>query len=201
MNDMILILDRSQEFGMELARRLRAEQIDARIAHADTAVEDIRGFDPRGIILCGEANGELDGEILKLGIPVLAVGRAAYRLLACMGGANAGVAISEKKAQVIYGRSALFTGVGDSERFFHEVQTLMLPADVTETANAAGCTIAFEDTANRYYGIQFDLERNDLEGSQILTNFVLDICGCTRTWTLETPPRVLPSAMARLALP
>lgn len=186
MNDMILILDRSQEFGMELARRLRAEQIDARIAHADTAVEDIRGFDPRGIILCGEANGELDGEILKLGIPVLAVGRAAYRLLACMGGANAGVAISEKKAQVIYGRSALFTGVGDSERFFHEVQTLMLPADVTETANAAGCTIAFEDTANRYYGIQFDLERNDLEGSQILTNFVLDICGCTRTWTLET---------------
>ena len=186
MNDMILILDRSQEFGMELARRLRAEQIDARIAHADTPVEDIRSFDPRGIILCGEANGELDGEILKLGIPVLAVGRAAFRLLACMGGANAGVAISGKKAQVIYGRSALFTGVSDGERFFDEVQTLMLPADVTETADAAGCTIAFEDTANKYYGIQFDLERNDLEGAQILTNFVLDICGCSRTWTLET---------------
>jgi len=187
MNDMILILDRSQEFGMEIARRLRAEQIDARIAHADMAVEEIRGFDPQGLILCGEAGGELDGEILKLGIPVLAVGRAAYRLLACMGGANADVAICEKKAQVVYGRSALFTGVSDGDRFFHEAQTLMLPADVAETASAAGCTIAFEDTENKHYGVQFDLERNDLEGSQILTNFVLDICGCSRTLPLGSP--------------
>ena len=186
MNDMILILDRSQEYGMEIARRLRAEQIDARIAHAGTPVEEIRSFDPRGVILCGESDGELDGEILQLGIPVLGLGRAAYRLLSCMGGANAGVAISEKKAQVVYGKSPLFTGVSDGDRFFHEAQTLMLPADVAETASAAGCTIAFEDAENRHYGVQFDLERNDLEGSQILTNFVLDICGCSRSWTLET---------------
>ena len=186
MSDMILILDHSQEFGMEIARRLRAEQIHARIAHADTPVEEIRSLAPCGIVLCGEAGGELDREILALGIPVLAVGCAAYRLLACMGGANAGVAISEKKAQVSYARSALFTGVSDGERFFHEAQTLMLPADIAETASAGGCTIAFEDAENRHYGIQFDLERNDLEGAQILTNFVLDICGCSRTWTLET---------------
>lgn len=186
MNDMILILDRSQEYGMELARRLRAEQIDAKIVHADTAAEEIRSFEPRGMILCGEASGELDGEILQLGIPVLAVGRAAYRLLACMGGANAGEAITEKKAHVVYGRSDLFTGVADGDRFFREAQTLMLPADVIETASAGGCTIAFEDTANKHYGVQFELERNDLEGAQILTNFVLDICGCSRTWTLDT---------------
>lgn len=186
MNDMILILDRSQEYGMEIARRLRAEQIYARIAPADTSAESIRALNPRGVILCGEAYDELDDQIVKLGMPVLALGRAAYGLLACLGGAHADAAISEKKALVNYGRSALFTGVSDGERYFKEARTLMLPADVTETASAAGCSIAFEDTQNPCFGVQFDLERNDLEGSQILMNFVMDICGCSRTWTLDT---------------
>ena len=186
MNDMILILDRSQEYGMEIARRLRAEQIYARIAPADTSAESIRALNPRGVILCGEAHDELDDQIVKLGMPVLALGRAAYGLLACLGGAHADAAISEKKALVNYGRSALFTGVSDGERYFKEARTLMLPADVTETASAAGCSIAFEDTQNPCFGVQFDLERNDLEGSQILMNFVMDICGCSRTWTLDT---------------
>lgn len=199
MNDMILILDRSQEFGMEIARRLRAEQIDARIASADTPSQAIKSLDPRGVILCGELDSEPDREILTLGMPVLALGRAAYRLLSCMGGANAGMAISEKKAQVVYGRSALFTGISDGERFFHEAQTLMLPADVTETASAAGCSIAFEDPEKRLYGVQFDLERNDPEGSMILTNFVLDICGCQPTWTLETALEQAQQMLARAA--
>ena len=186
MNDMILILDHSQEYGMEIARRLRAEQIEARIAPADAAAQRIRSMDPCGVILCGEAEGTLDSEILTLGMPVLALGRATYRLLSSLGGANAGVAISERKAQVVYARSALFTGIGDSERYFGQAQTLMLPADVVETASAGGCTVAFEDAEHKHYGVQFDLERNDPEGSQILTNFVLDICGCRRTWTLES---------------
>ena len=70
MNDMILILDRSQEFGMEIARRLRAEQIYARIAPADTAVQAIRELNPRGVILCGEAHDTPDEEIVKLGMSI-----------------------------------------------------------------------------------------------------------------------------------
>ncbi|MBR5301298.1 MAG: 7-cyano-7-deazaguanine synthase [Clostridia bacterium] len=186
MIDMILILDRSQEFGMEIARRLRAEQIYARIAPANTTAQAIRDMNPRGVILCGEAQETPDEEIVKLDMPVLALGRAAYGLLSCMGGAHADVAISEKRALMNYGRSALFTGINDGERFFNEAHTLMLPADVTEIANAGGCSIAFEDTENKRFGVQFDLERNDPEGSQILMNFVLDICGCSRAWTLET---------------
>jgi len=185
MNDMILILDHSQEYGMEIARRLRAENIFAKIVPARTAAQKIRAMNPRGVILCGESAMETDEAITELGVPVLAIGRAAYTLLSRLGGANAGVAIEEKKALVSYGRSALFTGISDGERFFHAAQTLMLPADICETASAGGCSMAFEDTEKKLYGVQFDLERNDPEGSVILTNFVVDICGCQGIWTLE----------------
>lgn len=187
MNDIILILDSSQEVGQEIAKRLRAENICAQIASAGTTAQEIRARDVRGLILCGALDGQhaLDEAVAALGIPVLAVGRAAYGLLGILGGANAGVAISEKKALTAYGKSALFTGIGDGERYYTQAQTLMLPADVAETACAAGCTIAFEDKEKRLYGVQFDLERNDPEGSAILMNFVIDICGCPSTWTLE----------------
>lgn len=187
MNDMILILDGSQEYGMEIARRLRAEQIYARVAPLRMAQESVCQSGLRGVILCGGGGDEaLCETIAALETPVLALGEAAYTLLRALGGANAGVAMSEKKALVTYEKSALFTGVADGERFFKEAQTLMLPADIAETASAGGCTIAFEETEKKKYGVQFELERNDPEGSSILTNFVLDICGCARTWTLET---------------
>lgn len=188
MNDMILILDGSQEYGTEIARRLRAEEICARVLPADASAQEIRRLDPRGIILCTEHRTP-DEAIAALGIPVLAIGQAAYALLAMLGGAHAGAAICEKKTLVTYEKSALFTGLTGGERFFKEAQTLMLPADVIQTADAGGCTVAFEDTEKKLYGVQFELERNDPEGSEILTNFVIDICGCGRTWTLETALR------------
>lgn len=188
MNDMILILDSTQEAGQELARRLRAENICAQIAPAGTKAEAIRARGARGMILCGADNAAgdmLDPQILQMGIPVLAIGRAAYGLLDILGGAHADVAISEKKAAMTYGKSALFTGISDGERYFAQAYTLMLPADVAETASAAGCTMAFEDAHRRIYGVQFELERNDPEGTAILMNFAMDICGCRNTWTPE----------------
>lgn len=188
MNDMILILSDSQEYSQEIAQRLRAEQICAQIMPASASAKEVAMRDARGVLLCGamETNGGvLDAGITRLGIPVLAIGQAAYALLAALGGAQADVAIEEKRAQITYGKSALFTGVSDGERYFAQARTLMLPPDVEETACAAGCTIAFEDKAHRQYGVQFDMERNDLDGAAVLTNFVLDICGCSRIWTLD----------------
>lgn len=188
MNDIILILDSAQEIGQEIAKRLRAEKICAQIAPASMTAQEIRARDVRGVILCGAMNAKsaaLDEAIAGLNIPVLALGQAAYALLRLLGGAHADMAISDKKAMMHYGKSTLFTGIGDGERFFGEARTLMLPPDVVETADAAGCTIAFENAEKRLYGVQFDLERNDPEGSAILMNFVLDICGCAGSWTLE----------------
>ena len=63
--------------------------------------------------------------------------------------------------------------------------TLMLPADVQVTAGAGGCTVAFEDRQTVAFGIQFELERNDPDGSTILKNFARDICGCMPWFTMD----------------
>lgn len=188
MNDMILILNYSDVFSAEIARRLRAEQVYARIVCGATTAAQIRGMNPRGIILSGEAaggQGVLDAGILDLGIPVLALGHAAHLLLAVLGGASADTAISERKAMIEYSESMLFAGVSSGERYLAQAQTLMLPPDVTETARAGGCAIAFENPQKRQYGVQFELERNDPEGSAILKNFARDICGCSAWWSLD----------------
>ncbi len=69
------------------------------------------------------------------------------------------------------------------ERYIQEAVTLMLPADVQVTAGAGGCTVAFEDSKRSLFGVQFELERNDPDGSTILKSFARDICGCTPWFT------------------
>lgn len=188
MNDMILILNYSDEFAMEAARRLRAEHIYCQIISGMTTAGQIREIAPRGILLTGEPGsgaGVFDAQILGLGIPVLAMGHAAHMLLAAQGGASAGVAMADRKAMIEYGESLLFARVADGERYIPEALTLMLPADVQMTASASGCTIAFENAVKRQYGVQFELERNDPDGTTILTNFARDICGCNAWWTID----------------
>ncbi|MGN0772497.1 MAG: hypothetical protein ACI4MP_01730 [Candidatus Ventricola sp.] len=202
MHDRILILNYSDEFSMEIARRLRAEQIYAQIAAPDTTAAQVEALAPRGVILSGEALGkdaQLDEGILRLGIPVLALGHAAHLLLGSLGGASADPAIIEKKALVQYGASALFAGVREGERYIRQAHTLMLPTGVTETASAAGCAIAFEDTEKKQYGVQFELERNDPEGTTILMNFARDICGCSAWWTIDAAREQAEAALSRAA--
>jgi len=199
MNDMILILNYSDEFSLEVARRLRAEQVYGRIISGMTTASQVEEMAPKGIILCGAAGnapGVFDAGILDLDIPVLALGHASHMMLAAQGGASAGVAIAEKKANIEYERSAIFTGVESGERYLKEVMTLMLPPDVKMIASASGCTIAFESSEKRQYGVQFELERNDPEGSAILKNFTRDICQCTAWWTEEACRKAAEISMA-----
>jgi len=188
MHDMILILNYSDEFSIEIARRLRTEQVYARIVPGDISADEIAVIAPRGVILSGEASGknaDFDAKIAKLGIPVLAMGHASHMLLAAMGGACASAVITAKKAMIEYGESALFAGIDSGERYIEQALTLMLPPNVRETAGAGGCTIAFEDEEKLRFGIQFELERNDPDGSAILMNFVRDVCGSTPWWSEE----------------
>ena len=186
--DMILILSYSNEYALEMAKRLRAEQIYSRIVSGMTTAAQIRALSPQGIIMTGEAkssSGVFDAGILELGIPVLALGHAAHMLLAAQGGASADVALSERKTDIRYGESALFRGLSSGERYIKEALMLMLPPDVQMSASAGGCTLAFERADRKQYGVQFELERNDPEGAAILKNFALEICGCAPWWTLD----------------
>ncbi|MBQ2835024.1 MAG: hypothetical protein IJE71_10520 [Clostridia bacterium] len=202
MNDMILILNYSDEYSMQIARRLRAEQVYAKVLPGGTTAEEVRGMQPRGVILSGESDGCggcFDAGILDLDIPVLAIGHAAHLLLSAMGGASAGEAIRDRKVAIQYEKSLLFTGVADGERYVGSAMTLMLPADVKVIASAGACTMAFESESRRQYGVQFELERNDLEGSAMLKNFARDICGCSAWWSVDAALSIAERALGNAA--
>ena len=59
MNDMILILNYSDEFAAEAAKRLRSEQVFSNIISGMTTAEQSREIAPRGIILCGETQSAM----------------------------------------------------------------------------------------------------------------------------------------------
>ncbi|MBP3657513.1 MAG: phosphoadenosine phosphosulfate reductase family protein [Clostridia bacterium] len=188
MNDMILVLNFSNEFAMEIARRLRVERVYSRVMSGMTTAAQIREVAPKGIILAGEAKsavGVMDAGILELGIPVLALGHASHMLLAAQGGACAGVALSGRKAAVCCEESALLRNLYGGERYIEEALVLMLPPDVRMIASAGGCTIAFEKTGAQQFGVQYEIERNDPDATTMLMNFARDICGCTPWWTTE----------------
>ena len=187
MNDTILVLSYSERTSLELAKRIRGEQVFSLILPGSTTAAQIRDLQPKGIILSGEeaGSGVLDAEILELGVPVLAVGHTAHMMLMTLGGACAGTGIFHRKVDVHFEESVLFTGAEDGERYIREAQTLMLPANLRMTASGGGCTIAFEDAERRLYGIQFEMERHDLTASAVLSNFLFSICGCEPWFTVE----------------
>lgn len=198
MNDKILILNYSDEFAMDVARRLRAEQVYSVIASGMTTAAQVREMAPRGIIMAGECVGGcgvFDAGLLDLNIPVLALGHAAHMMLAAQGGASAGVALKDRKVAIEYGKSELFEGLS-GERYIEEALMLMLPPDVQMSASAGGCTIAFEIPAKKQYGVQFELERNDPDGTAMLKNFALHICGCEAWWSIEAAMREAESLIA-----
>ena len=56
MNDMILILNDSEEFSLEVARRLRAEGVYGRSISGMTTAAQVKELAPKGVILCGAAS-------------------------------------------------------------------------------------------------------------------------------------------------
>ena len=54
MNDMILILNYSDEFAVEAAKRLRGERVFCKIISGMTTAAQVAEIAPRGLVLCGE---------------------------------------------------------------------------------------------------------------------------------------------------
>ena len=78
--DRILVLDYGSQYTQLIARRIREQHVYCEILPADTPVDDIRAWAPRGIILSGGPNSVFDDDspsldlaLLDLGLPVLGI--------------------------------------------------------------------------------------------------------------------------------
>ena len=199
MEEKILVLDFGGQYNQLIARRVREQQVYAEIKpYNKITVQDIRNAGYQGIIFTGgpnsvydETSPHFDPEILNLGIPVLGI---CYgdQLMAYMAGGSVSSADSGSeygKTQLHRKDSPLFRGVpGTSVCWMsHTDYVSRVPDGFEIIAYTDKCPCAaMSCESRRLYGVQFHPEvTHTAYGSQLLHNFLFDICGCKGEWRME----------------
>ncbi len=196
---MILIVDFGSQYNQLIARRVREARVYCRIAPPAISISEVRDMAPEGIILSGgpasiyEKNSpRADPAILELGIPVLGICYGMQFMIDALGGvvkaagrreygfADLRVARPEGIFAGIRGETACWMSHGDS--------VTETPAGFEVTATTANTPVAaIADNDRRLHGLQFHPEvAHTVRGKQMLKNFLFEICGCKRSWTMKS---------------
>lgn len=198
--DKILVLDFGGQYNQLIARRVRENHIYAEIrAYNRITVDEIRNQDYKGIIFTGGPNSVYDDDsphfdpaVLELDIPVLGICYGC-QLIAYM--KNGTVSSAENSSE--YGKTLLYSR---ENPLFHNVPlesicwmshndyVSKVPEGFSVIAETDKCPCAaMADTKQKLYAVQFHPEVTHTEfGRQILKNFVVDICGCSQDWKMES---------------
>ena len=186
MRDMLLVLNFNDAASRAVTRKLRSERVFCKIVPGDTSLEEIRDQAPLGILLAGGVTGKaptgLDGRILEAGIPLLALGDTALLLLTALGGSVGEAVFQGAVATLTNQECTLLDGVENGERLLQCARELFLPQQANAICHAQEVVIGFAHETLPLYGVQLEVEQNDPEGSRMLRNFALSVCGCTTWW-------------------
>jgi GMP synthase (glutamine-hydrolysing) len=198
MDEMILILDFGSQYTQLIARRVRELNVYCEIQPYNAVAALPQNV--KGVIFSGSPFSVYDSsapvppvDLVRGKIPLLGVCYGA-QYLAYHDGGKVQPSLSREygraNLQYINGQNPLMQGIdADSQVWMsHGDSIIALPAGFeaicsTKDVPFAGYKIADEDT----YGIQFHPEVHHSEqGKQLLKNFVMDICGCTASWTPDS---------------
>jgi GMP synthase (glutamine-hydrolysing) len=194
--DEVLVLDFGGQYSQLIARRVRECGVFSELLPHTVSLEEIRRREPRGLILSGgPASVYADGapklrrELLELGIPVLGICYGMQAMVLELGGRVEGASVGEfgrSRLQVTeHGR--LLAGLPDDQSCWMSHRDTVYeapPGFVALAASAESPVAALEDVGRGLYGIQFHPEVvHTPYGTQILTTFLKDVCGCDMSWT------------------
>jgi GMP synthase (glutamine-hydrolysing) len=193
----IIVLDFGSQYSHLICRRIREFSVYAELVPYDISPEELKKMNPKGIIFSGgpssvynEDAPKPDEEIFNFDLPLLGICYGHQLIVNKFGG-------KVKRANKEYGssllsmdkNSGLFDGIGESIRAWmsHGDEAEEVPSNFevignTEKSHAA----AIANTDKTIFGIQFHPEVVHTErGTDILKNFVLNICKAKQEWTME----------------
>jgi GMP synthase (glutamine-hydrolysing) len=200
MNEQIVILDFGSQFTQVIARRIRECNVYSIILRFDTPADEIAALEPMGIILSGGpasvyAKGapQPDKDLFNLHLPMLGI---CYGMQVITHHLRGKV---EKGLKREYGKGTLkvndsfcplFANLPESLQVWnsHGDKLTKLPhgfksVAVTENSDYA----AIEHHARKIFGLQFHPEvAHTPRGREIIANFVHNICGCGKNWTMHS---------------
>lgn len=194
----ILILDFGSQYTQLIARRIREIGVYCELWAWDVTEEQIREFNPQGIILSGgpesttlENSPRAPEYVFNAGVPVLGICYGMQTMATQLGGS---VHSSDKKefgyAQVEkVGNCALFDAIEDHITdggagvldvwMSHGDKVMEVPETFKTTAKTSTCPhAAMSWEEKRFYGVQFHPEvTHTHQGLRLLERFAIDICG------------------------
>ena len=196
---MILIIDFGSQYNQLIARRVREHRVYCQIEPPSISPAAIQALNPQGIILSGgpasiyeENSPKADSAILSLGAPVLGICYGMHFMMATLGGTvhsagkrEYGFAELEVKKQ-----ENLFKGVQKRSTCWmsHGDAIAKMPAGFQIAASTANTKVAAAvHPEKRLFAVQYHPEVAHTQiGKKMLHNFLFDICGCKRTWTMKS---------------
>ncbi len=205
----VLILDYGSQFTQLIARRIREERVYCEIQPPTVALDWIRRWQPRGIVLSGGPASvygadvpTADPQLLQLGVPILGICYG-MQLIAQIEGAR----VTHGRRE--YGRAELevedpgelFAGFRHGERTIvwasHGDHVDEPPAGYRTLARTETLPVAAFQAADRpIFGVQFHPEvAHTPRGAEIISNFLFQVCGCEPTWT---PGSFIDDSVARI---
>jgi GMP synthase (glutamine-hydrolysing) len=216
----VVVLDFGGQYTQLIARRIREQKVFSAILPCNTSLANIRKYEPAGIVLSGGPSSvydpgapACDPAVLSLGVPVLGICYGLQWIASTLGGR---VQRAERRE---YGPadlelrdgSPLFAGFPKHLKIWmsHGDNVLELPPGFHLTGATGNSLSAAEDSVRRIFAVQFHPEvRHTEHGTEILRNFVLNICHAQPNWsgasfiadTVEAIRRVVGQERALCAL-
>ena len=195
--DKIVVLDFGSQYSHLICRRIREFSVYAELVPFDISYEELLKHKPKGIIFSGGPSSVYspdapipEDKIFEMNLPLLGICYGHQLIVNKFGG-------KVKRANKEYGSSLLtidddkdlLKNVGESVRAWmsHGDEAEEIPSGfkiIGHTESAKAAAIASSDKS--VYGIQFHPEVVHTEqGTEILKNFVLNVCKAKQDWTME----------------
>lgn len=196
--ELIVVLDFGSQYNQLITRRIREFGVYSELHPHTITAEEIKAMNPKGIIFSGGPNSvydenafRCDERIFDLGLPVLGICYGMQLMSVHFGGKVERAKNREYgKASIEVGNeSALFKGLPETQVVWmsHGDLVTQVPPGFTVDAESPSCPItSMSDEGRKLYGVQFHPEvRHSVHGNELLKNFVLGVCGCSGTWSME----------------
>ena len=197
MLEKIVILDFGGQYNQLIARRVREIGVYCEVLPYAAPAASWADESLRGVILTGGPNSvyeagapRLGRELFALGVPVLGICYGMQMINCILGGTVERADAGEYGHTMlnVHGGS-LFEGVSPATAVFmnHTDRVAKMPDGFVCDASTAHCPVAAFSCAQKgIYGVQFHPEvRHTVEGTTILRNFALGICGCRGDYRAE----------------
>lgn len=197
--EMVLVIDFGGQYNQLIARRVRECGVYCEIVSYTHSLEKIKEKNLKGIIFTGGPNSAylpdsptIDPQIYTWGVPVLGICYGSQLMMHALGG-NVCKAPEREYGKTLVDldtASPLFTGLPEQNVCWmsHNDYIERVASGFKIVAHTPNCPVAAaQDEERKLYCVQFHPEVLHTDnGTQMLSNFVYNVCGCAGTWKMDS---------------